>query len=454
MALLIVLLITLAVSGVSLSFIGFMNQQQARAGIRHRVTAALSLAEAGVYRAAAVLEASAPDGSPGRNWRPTHHSEEVSVGPLRGRFSLTLTDDADGAMLVTSVGELSGHKRALRVRIRLASPALLAALYGRSYIRLDGPPAATVIIPYSAVAARPWAHIAAGRGIWFANTAVALNKPGVSTPIGPGPTDSPFGEDGAPQPAPVRFVLSRDADVLVDRDQQIVGIQQLRAIGMNVEREELRAEAFPEPPGVEEAVYRAKAIINAANADLNKIVGDALRDPGLAQKRDSLYTPEQFDELQQFTQATDRLFQLEGMVYVTGRVRLRDSWGLKIVDGTLVTEGVTILGERSWLEITHSRPTRSLPGLIVRNRGGLFIGPEARLRVHGLVYVDWLFQVAGGAQVDIVGSVLGADRTLSFWNTGGSVVIRYDPAVLGTPGLYVPTNHPVVAWIEDWQELP
>lgn len=97
---------------------------------------------------------------------------------------------------------------------------------------------------------------------------------------------------------------------------------------------------------------------------------------------------------------------------------------------------------------------RSLPGLIARNDGGIFVGAEARLRVHGLVYADWLFEVARGAQVDIVGSVLGDDRTLSFWNAGASVVIRYDPAVLGTPGLSVPTNSPAVAWVADWQELP
>jgi hypothetical protein len=62
--------------------------------------------------------------------------------------------------------------------------------------------------------------------------------------------------------------------------------------------------------------------------------------------------------------------------------------------------------------------------------------------------------VRDSAQVDIVGSLLSADHDLSFWNSGSTVVIRYDPAVMGTPGLRVPDGTPMIAWIAAWEELP
>ncbi len=455
MALLIVLLLLLVVTGSSTSFIWFMNQQQTRAGLRHRTAVALSLAEAGIYRATAILEAVAPDGSPGRNWRPTDYSEEVPVGPLRGRFTLALTDDPDGAVVVTSVGEVSGVRRGVRARVRLASPALLAALYGRSYIRLDGPPAATAIMPYRAVTGgRPWTHIAAGQGIWFASTMVSINKSGAPFPQGSGPVDSPLGEEDVSLPVPVHLLLSTDADVLIDRDQQTTGSQPLRAMGMNLEREESRTAAFPDPPEVDRTFYKAEAINNTANADLNKAAGETLSDLDLKQKRDSHYTAVQFETLQRFADTLHHPFRLHGPVYVTGGVTVADQADLSLTDGALITEGSVRLGHGSRVEIIHSRSTRMLPGLIALNNGGLFIGTEAQLRVHGLVYADWLLEVSRGARVEVVGSILGADRTLSFWNAGAAVLIRYDPAVLGTLGPYVPPRGAVVTWIASWEELP
>ena len=74
--------------------------------------------------------------------------------------------------------------------------------------------------------------------------------------------------------------------------------------------------------------------------------------------------------------------------------------------------------------------------------------------MHGLVYANRIMYVDENARVDIVGSVLGNDPDLSFRNALGVVVIRYDPAVLGTLGLRVPIGAPVVAWISAWEELP
>ena len=78
---------------------------------------------------------------------------------------------------------------------------------------------------------------------------------------------------------------------------------------------------------------------------------------------------------------------------------------------------------------------------------------DDRLRVHGLVYTQ-AFDVAGDARVDIVGSLLAGGSGFSFNNAGAAVVIRYDPAVLGTPGLLAPSGAPVIAWVARWEELP
>ena len=53
-----------------------------------------------------------------------------------------------------------------------------------------------------------------------------------------------------------------------------------------------------------------------------------------------------------------------------------------------------------------------------------------------------------------MGAVVGLDHEISFRNLGGSVAIRYDPAVLGTTGLEPTADPRVVAWVTAWQELP
>ncbi|MBI3998576.1 MAG: hypothetical protein HY355_06040, partial [Armatimonadetes bacterium] len=206
-AVLVALLILLAIVGSSLSFLWVMNRLQARAGARLRLAAAMGVAEAGVHRALAALETVAPDGgSPGRSWRPSAYSEVVQVGPLEGRFTLSLADEAGGAIVITSAGEVAGVTRRLRARVYLASPAQLVGLYGASLVRLEDRPGAIFILPYgAAIGDRPWIHIAAGRGIWFATAEVAINDPSVPFDAGPGPVDGPQGANAAtvpPSPGP------------------------------------------------------------------------------------------------------------------------------------------------------------------------------------------------------------------------------------------------------------
>jgi hypothetical protein len=143
-----------------------------------------------------------------------------------------------------------------------------------------------------------------------------------------------------------------------------------------------------------------------------------------------------------------------GVVYVTGEVTLGAGRRVHISDGTLVADDSVMVGDRAALQITHTAATRALPGLIVLDPGRLAVGRAARLDVHGLVYAGRVFDAIYDAKVHIVGSVIGADPVISVNNLAATVVIRYDPAVLGTPGLKVPDGSPVVAWVAGWEELP
>jgi hypothetical protein len=146
--------------------------------------------------------------------------------------------------------------------------------------------------------------------------------------------------------------------------------------------------------------------------------------------------------------------RMHGIVYVEGGVALLDSMTLRIADGALLTEGTVRVGQGSVLEITHTPESRSLPGLVALERGAIVVNQNARLRVHGLVYASRVFEVTEGSFVDVVGAVLGRDEGLSVRNHASTLLVRYDPAVMGTPGLVVSAADPVVAWISSWEELP
>jgi len=459
-ALLAVLVIIVVIAGSSASFIWFMNQQQTRAGARLRSAAALAVAEAGVHRALSVLESVAPDGSPGRIWRPAAYSDVVPEGPFEGRFTLSLTGQDDGAIVITSVGEVAGTTRRLRARVYLASPALLAGLYGTSHIRLERPPAATVVLSYGAgIGDRPWVHIAAGMGVWFATTDVSINDPSVAFAAGPGPVDAPDGSGSATQPrrpGPIRLLLANGADLMLGQGSgfQRVDVQQLRAMGVYLDGVVVRAESLPRLPVVDGAYYQSLAAGNTGNAALNEAAGRYLGDADLARKRDSLYSREEFEEVRTYLHAGVQSSGFRGVVYVKGVASVLAGQRIKIADGALVAEGTVHLGEGAELEVTHSAATRTLPGIITLGEGALVISRDARLRAHGIVYASGTISVAQGARVDIVGALLGDDGALSFRSVGASVVIRYDPAVMGTPGLRAKDDTPPVAWVAAWEELP
>jgi len=164
--------------------------------------------------------------------------------------------------------------------------------------------------------------------------------------------------------------------------------------------------------------------------------------------------PYKSDVLQWQEEALVELVDDRGVIYIRGGMSLVNGEQMRIVVGALITEDTVHLGRGALLEVTHSMAARALPGLIVLDNGRLVVTQQARLRVHGLVYVNGAIDIGEKARVDVVGAVLANDPGLSFRSLAAAVVIRYDPAVLGTPGLRVSTDAPVVAWVAAWEELP
>jgi hypothetical protein len=251
----------------------------------------------------------------------------------------------------------------------------------------------------------------------------------------------------------VRLLLAPGADITLGWNRRRVDVQQLRAMDVSVEGRMLLSKTFPLPPDVDRTFYQLQAASNTSNASLNEAAGEFVGDADLARKRDSLYTSNQFERLQAYLTSGSQP-ALYGVVYVGGGIALTGSHRLEILGGTLVAEGSIFLGDGASLVITHTAGTRSLPGVITLNNGGLIVTQGAWLRVHGLVYSSSLISILAGAHVDVVGSVLSSDSELGFWNSGSNVVIRYDPAVLGTPGLRVPDGSQSVTWVAALEELP
>jgi hypothetical protein len=187
---------------------------------------------------------------------------------------------------------------------------------------------------------------------------------------------------------------------------------------------------------------------------VNKAAGEHAGDVDLARKRDSLYAPGEFAKVQAYFDSALGHPVLRGVVYLRGGLSLVEDQALHIEDGSLIVDGAVFIGQRASLTVTHSAATRTLPGLIMLNNGGLVATGHVRMRVHGLIYSSRVISIGEGASVEGVGAVLGADHGLSFRNFASTVLIRYDPAVLGTPGLRLPANARAVAWVAAWEELP
>ena len=455
-ALLVVLVILLVVTGSSASFIWFMNQQQSRAGTRHRELAALRLAEAGVYRMLAVLEAAWPPGPDSGGPQPPEPWEErIAAGPLEGRLSVSVGLDTDGTMLVTSRGEVGGAVRRLRARVTLASPALLAALYGATVVQFDQPPAALFILPYGAgFGDRPWFHIAAGQEVSFVQTRVVLNDAAQLPDPFPGPVDLPEPPRAGPRPAiePVRILLAADARLTLQESS--VTVAQLRVAGIRLDESLRRVDRLPPLPAVDREYYRVLASANAANAALNRAAGRFTGDGELEHKPDSLYSRDQMVGVLTYLETLAQPLPMRGVIYVSGRVTVPMRSRVHIADGALIAESTVLVDQEAELRVTHGPSTRALPGIITLRNGALIVARAARLRVHGLIYTSRVFDTAPGALVEVVGALVSNDSSISVRTNAATVVIRYDPAVLGTPGLIAASEGRIIAWVAAWEELP
>ncbi len=452
--LLVVLIILIAVAASSTSFIWFMNQQQTRAGSRYRSAAALTVAQAGLARALAIIESTAPDGTPGRDWRPSAHTEALATGSIEGGYTIAVQDHPEWGLLVTSEGRAGAAVRRIQARVVPAPPALLAALYASASLRLVRPPAALAIAPYGAIAEQPWVGIAAGGEIWFASERVRLNDPAASPALPAGPLD-PLGIIDRPEIRPplplLRVLLLKEAGVLLGEARREADADRLRAAGFAV-AEVRRVPALPPLPEPAMELYARLAEENRANALLNRAAGRFAGDHDLERKEDSRYDAAQMARLITYLNAQSRDERLRGMIYVGGRVTVPPRERLEIADGTLVAENTVKVDEEGELRVTHTARSRFLPGVIVLDPGGLVLGRGARLFAHGLVDAAQLIDLAEEAVVDVVGAIAARASGLSLRNGGASIALRYDPAVLGTYGLRVSAKDPVVAWVAAWEE--
>jgi hypothetical protein len=282
---------------------------------------------------------------------------------------------------------------------------------------------------------------------------VALNDPMRVPDAALGPTDLPgSGSDTPTRPRlePVRLLLGRDATLTYGRVP--VTVQQLRALGVNLRADPLRREPFPDAPSVNAGHYRRLAAANTANAALNEAAGRYFNHAPLAHKRGSAYSEEEFTLLQTYAKASSVPWRLRGLIYVHGWVWMRAGQRLEIADGALVAESTVHISEGASLEITHTAGTRALPGLMILGTGSLTVMRDGRLRAHGLVHVARTVDLHAGARADVVGAVVGTSPAASIRNKGAGLVVRYDPAVLGTPGLLLPPGTPSVAWVASVEE--
>lgn len=456
--LLAVLVILLVVAGSSASFIWFMNRQQSRAGAAYRALAALHLAEAGVYRTLALLEGAWPpeDGAV-RPDLPAPRDERVAVGPFMGRLQVSVAAGAGGVLLVTSRGEVGGAARHLRARVTLASPALMAALYAATVVQFARAPAALFILPYGlGFGDRPWFHIAAGQEVSFVQTRVVLNDAAQLPDPFPGPVDPPDRPRTGPRPAmePVRILLAADARLRVGEEQSDLTVAELRAAGILLDEALRRVDRLPPLPQVDRDYYGSLATANTANADLNRAAGRFAGDPDLEGKPDSHYTHDQMARLLAYLQTRTQPLALRGVLYVAGRVTIPAGSRVHIADGALIAESTVLVDEGAELRVTHGASARSLPGIITLRNGALIVGKDARLRLHGLVFASRVFDTAPGALVDVVGALVSNDPAIGIRTNAATVVIRYDPAVLGTPGLIPARDGRVIAWLTALEEPP
>jgi hypothetical protein len=453
-ALLSVLALFVILNVFAMAFVWLMNAEQRRVGQTYREMAALYLAEAGVEKTVWLLSQAA-GGGPGRG-APTEGYEE----PLgSGRFTVEHMSE-EGATLTLAVrGEAGGVIRRVRLTARIAPAALGFAVLAGDVVALTRQ-ARTYVVPCAGpkAACRGLGDVAVSSDLLIDRDAMlnAFDGRRLALREGSVPDYSVFGLSSAwadPRLAevlPDLAVIGRDYLTVGTGGQPLYDTGALRRDYPGIHVRSLRS-AEASVPGVDLERYRALAEANHGNQTLNQAAGDRVFDRSLRDKKDSHYTPDQFETLLAYMDTRRRqdreTLALRGIVFVEGIVGV--SRALSIQDGALVVRGTIIVMEHARLEVRHGPAASGLPGLIAFGDGGMI-----RLDAGSVTAVDGLVLASVGLEVRRASlEVSGAVATgQGFVNDGGLVVVRYSPRVLGTGGL-ARTVHVLIRPLA-WQLIP
>lgn len=453
-----VLVLSLVLNMLALAFVSLMNADQRHAGNAHRAAAALYLAEAGAEKALWNLARGGSEEAHNGNESLEGYREQLGSG---GLVIEKIEEHPPGTVAITVQGEVGGVVRRIRHTVRLAPKALGFGLYAGRTAALARQARLYVVplLPQQEACARLGDNAVASH-LWV-EQGVGLNtldgQP-VASREGSIPDYTLFGLSS------LIGVVFKEREILPDLvtaagGPLVYGLDKYPLYDLGDLRRKYPAVAFRARrdeevvmPRVDMEWYRSMARENYANSVINKAAGEHVRDRALVEKRESLYTQKQFEQILGYMDAQNRsrppgtALGLAGLVFVDGAVEIVR--GLRIDDGGLVVMGIVRVGEQARLEVRHGPAAVGLPGLIASGDGGrIRLEPGASVVVDGLVLANTSLEIFKGT-LDVSGAVLAEQ---GFVNDGGLAVIRYHPDVLGTMGLTRTRN--LFVRPLSWQEL-
>jgi cell division septation protein DedD len=436
--LLIVFAVLLAVFGIT--FLARMHLQHRLAGGQLQALAARYVAEAGVAKAMWYLEGRAPNGSDDASWRPHGYSEELQADGLRGRYTLEIDDAPGGTVAITSWGEAGTAGRGVRVIAKISPRALGYALFSGGLVTVEGQRAKVVLAGPEEDGCVPRTLAGLNAEFWFRT---------------PGSTLALMLSCAEQRPA-ARLGIANLDRLTVGELHQPAGIDRLQSFGVhivNADQVATRRIAPEALPSLDADAFRRGAAANPANADLNHAAGRAFSWPSLLEKKDSLYTAEEFSLILRYLR--DRNVPMAGAVFAAGPATVPADAPLTILDGFLATDGGLTVAPGGSLTVRHQRG-QLLPGLVTLTRetyAPIVVGERARVAVDGLVVAQGVIEVREGATVDVAGGIVAADSDYGLRLFNASLTVRYNPAVAGTPGIVSRTGPRKVVPLS-WHEVP
>lgn len=424
--LLIVFAVLLAVYGIT--FLARMHLQHRLAGGELQAVAARYAAEAGVEKAMWYLEGRAPDGSNDASWRPHGYSEELQAGGLHARYTIEIHDVLGGSVAITSSGEVGTARRDVRVIAKVSPRALGYALFGGGLVTVDGPQARLALAGPEEDGCLPRTLAGFNAEFWFRT---------------PGSTLALISSCAEPKPV-ARLGIANPDRLTVGDLHQPADTDRLRSFGvhvLNAGQVTMRRITPEALPSLDADTFRRRAAANSANAELNNAAGRAFAWPSLLDKKDSLYTADEFSVMLRYL--SDRNIPMFGAIFAAGPATVQAGAPLTIVDGFLATDGGLTIAPGGSLTIRHHQRGQLLPGVVTLTRksyASVVVGERACVRVDGLVFAQGVIEVREGATMDVAGAVVATDSDYGLRLYNASLTVRYDPAVAGTPGIVARTG--------------